>query len=310
MNRCLYCYKEHNEDGDYHKKCATKFFGTSIVPTMPYALDEMNELAQQVIERSISLTGVQPKLSMSVLDSTRDKRLTVVGALGGNYIFKPPNADFEEMPENEHLTMLLATLYGISTVPSTLIRLKSGELSYITKRIDRREDGSKIHMLDMFQITEAYDKYRSSHERVAKAIRECVANTGFDILRFFELVVFSYLVGNNDMHLKNFSLLNDQNSWSLSPAYDLLNVHLVMPEDEEELALTLGGKKRKISRKHFVDFGLSSGLTEKQIQGVFTRFPKRKKATFQMIEISFLNDEMKRKYIELLDSRYMKLDLM
>lgn len=115
MSKCLYCYKELTEAGDYHKKCASKFFGSTVVPEMPYVLGEMHALANQVIERSISLTGVQPKLSMSIFDNRSEHRLSVVGALGGNYIFKPPNADYKEMPENEHLTMLLANVYGIST---------------------------------------------------------------------------------------------------------------------------------------------------------------------------------------------------
>src|SRR5690606_13677920 len=134
-------------------------------PRLEYSLDQMSELAKNVVERSISVPGVQPKLSMSLINEMKEEghfRLTVVGALGGNYIFKPPSPHYPEMPENEHVTMRNAEAYGIQTVPSTLIRLKSGELSYITKRLDRTEDGRKIHMLDMFQITEAFDKYKSS----------------------------------------------------------------------------------------------------------------------------------------------------
>lgn len=309
MSRCLYCYKENTEGGDFHQKCAKQFFGSKIVPQMPYALDEMNELAQQVIERSVSITGVQPKLSMSLFDSSKEHRLTVVGALGGNYIFKPPNTDYPQMPENEHLTMLMAGIFGISTVPSTLIRLKSGELSYLTKRIDRTNNGQKIHMLDMFQITEAFDKYRSSHEKVGKAVMEFATNTQFDVLRYFELVVFSYLVGNNDMHLKNFSLIKTGEGWALSPAYDLLNVAIVLPEDKEELALTLGGKKRRFRLHDFVDFGKNMNLSEKQIQAVFLRFAKNKNKLEELIGISFLDETMKSKYVELLHDRFQKLEL-
>lgn len=304
MNKCLYCYKENNEGGDFHASCASKFFGSKIIPEMPYALDEMNELAQQVIERSISITGVQPKLSMSMLNSTKEHRLTVVGALGGDYIFKPPNVDYPEMPENEHLTMLLAEMFGITTVPSTLIRLKSGELSYLTNRIDRLEGGEKVHMLDMFQITEAFDKYKSSHEKVGKAILAYAANTQFDVLRFFELVVFSYLVGNNDMHLKNFSLIKNKDGWGLSPAYDLLNVSIVLPEDKEELALTLGGKKSSFSKDYFVAFGKNMNLSEKQISGVFSRFAKKQSKAISLIQSSFLSKELQNKYIELMNQRY------
>ena len=308
MNKCLYCYEEIEEGVDFHKPCSLEFFGTEEPPKIEYSLDQMNELAEQVIERSVSVPGVQPKLSMSVLDEKgKDGRLTVVGALGGNYIFKPPSKEFQEMPANEHLTMKMATLFNIDVVPHSLIRLASGELSYITKRIDRSEDGSKIHMLDMFQITEAFDKYKSSMERVGKAINSCAENTLLDTLRFFELTVFSYLTANNDMHLKNFSMIYTSYGWTLSPAYDLLNVAILNPEDTEEMALSIAGKRRKLAKKHFVDFGLGLGLNEKQISGVFERFNDSKAKTFELIKKSFLGDEMKLLYQESIESRFLKI---
>lgn len=135
-------------------------------------------------------------------------RLTVVGALSGNYIFKPPSTIFPEMPANEHLTIRIAEAFGISTVKSSLIRLASGELSYITKRIDRTDGGEKVHMLDMFQILEAFDKYKSSMKKVGRAIGKYSNNTLLDKLHFFELSIFCFLTGNDDMRLKNFSLIN------------------------------------------------------------------------------------------------------
>ena len=132
------------------------------------------------------------------------------------------------MPANEHLTMKMAELFSIDVVPHSLIKLASGELSYITKRIDRAEDGTKIHMIDMFQVLEAFDKYRGSMERIGKAIEIYAENTLLDKLRFFELTIFSYLTGNNDMHLKNFSMIKTSYGWALSPAYDLLNVNIVI----------------------------------------------------------------------------------
>ncbi len=247
-NKCLYCYKELGGDADFHTKCSMEFFGTKEAPKLPYSLDQMSELAKNVVERSISAPGVQAKLSMSLIKEAQQKnnRLTVVGALGGNYIFKPPNNDFPEMPQNEHATMRIAEAMGIRVVPSSLIRLQSGELSYITKRIDRTLEGSKIHMLDMFQHTEAYDKYKSSMEKVGKAISKYSDNTLLDLLYFFELSVFSFLIGNNDMHLKNFSLINTNFGWALSPSSDLLNVAILNPEDKEELALPINGKKKKL----------------------------------------------------------------
>lgn len=311
MNNCLYCYKEIDQGNDFHKPCALDFFDTEEVPELNYSLNEMQKLAKDVVARSISVPGVQPKLSMSLFDNKeedRKHRLTVVGALGGNYIFKPPNSAFAEMPENEHITMRIAETYGINVVPSSLIRLKSGELSYITKRIDRNPDGSKIHMLDMFQITEAFDKYRSSMERVGKALGEYTSNTLLDKLYLFELTLFSFITGNNDMHLKNFSMIKTEYGWALSPAYDLLNVTIVNPKDSEELALTLLGKKKKITKSNFVEFGIQLGLNKKQITGVFSRFNKNKSKALKLIAASFLSSKMKTNYINILQKRYERLN--
>ncbi len=305
--KCLYCYKELDREGDFHSSCSTRFFGTSEPPILDYTMSEMAELAKEVVESSVTVPGVQPKLSLgfikNVLQDGNKGRLTVMGALGGNYILKPQNEIFPQMPENEHLTMRIAELCGISVVPSTLIRLKSGELSYLTKRIDRTETGEKIHMLDMFQILEAFDKYKNSVEKVGKAVAEHSSNTLLDLLRLFEVVLFCYITGNNDMHLKNFSLLLSNQNWTLAPAYDLLNVSLHISEDTEETALTIGGKKRKLTKSDFVNLGLSFQLTEKQIFNTFERFIKVEKKLKKEIKSSFLSLENQMKYIELLETR-------
>ena len=308
MSKCLYCYKEVENGLDYHEKCSESFFGTKTAPVIEYTLSQMAELAKDVVERSVSVPGVQAKLSMSLIKEAKsNNRLTVVGALGGNYIFKPPNNDYAQMPENEHLTMRIAESFGINVVPSSLIKLKSGELSYITKRIDRTENGEKIHMIDMFQITEAYDKYKSSMEKIGKAIELYASNTLLDKLLFFELSLFSFITGNNDMHLKNFSLIKSASGWALSPAYDLLNVSILLPEDSEELALSLAGKKKKFKRNHFEVFAKEMNITSKQIDGVFKRFLKNKVKALDLIENSFLSDELKIKYIVTIEERYSRL---
>lgn len=307
MNNCLYCCKPV-EKGDFHEKCSQTFFGSSIPPKLQYNLNEMADLAKNIVERSIAVPGVQPKLSMSLVEeqTKANQRLTVVGALGGDYIFKPPSQDFEQMPENEHLTMRIAEAFGINTVPSSLIRLASGELSYITKRIDRDSE-EKIHMLDMFQITEGVDKYKSSMEKVAKAINSYSENKLFDTLLFFELTLFCFVTGNNDMHLKNFSLIKKDKVWVLSPAYDLLNVAIVNPSDKEELALTLDGKKSKMKKHHFVEFGIKNELTEKQVERAFKRLLDNKPKAEKLIKESFLNESMKENYITILQERYSRL---
>ncbi len=302
----MYCYKEMEGETDYHPKCSLVFFGTKTPPQLPYTLDQMSELAKEVIGRRISVPGVQAKLSMSLVkeERGRNSRLTVVGALGGNYIFKPPTTDYPEMPQNEHVTMRIAEAFGIKVVPSTLIRLQSGELSYLTKRIDRTPTGEKIHMLDMFQITEGYDKYKSSHEKIGKALDAYSDQTLLDKVSFFELTIFSFLTGNNDMHLKNFSMILSDFGWSLSPAYDLLNATILNPQDKDELALTIEGKKKKLKRKNFEHLGIALGLLSKQINGVFDRFLVNRKIASMLIDQSFLSAAMKLQYKTIMNTRY------
>lgn len=310
MNKCLHCYKELDGEYDFHEKCALTFFGSKKAPALPYTIDQMAKLAKLVVERRVTVPGVQAKLSLSLIkemEETSDSRLTVVGALGGRYILKPPVAEYPEMPQNEHLTMRIAELFGIRTVPSSLIRFKSGELAYMSKRVDRGKAGEKVHMIDMFQITEAFDKYRSSMEKVGKALRKYSDNTLLDSLFLFELTLFSFLTGNNDMHLKNFSMVESASGWVLSPAYDLLSVAILIPDDTDELALSMGGKKKKFTIGHFKEFGQGLGLSSKQLERVFSRFLKNKNEAITMLDNSFLSSEMTDAYKEVLVKRYERL---
>lgn len=312
VNRCLYCYDPLDIGHDFHEKCSIKFFGTPAPPAIDYSLDQMEELAKKVVERSVSVPGVQAKISMTLVKEAKgnsDTRLTVIDAMGGLYIFKPPSDRFPEMPENEHVTMRMAEAYGIRLVPSSLIRLASGELSYITQRIDRTETGEKIHMIDMFQITEAFDKYKSSMEKVGRALDSYSDNTLLDKIFYFELALFSFFTGNNDMHLKNFSMIESPSGWVLSPAYDLLNATILNPDDEEELALTLAGKKKKLKREYFVQLGEGLGLTDKQIQGAFNRIKSNTPKAIQWLDRSFLSNDMINAYKEVLEERLNRLGL-
>lgn len=311
MNKqCLYCYGALEEERDYHVSCSRSFFGTGDAPLMGYTLDQMADLAKHVVERSVSVPGFQPKLSMSLVKNVEDKgrfRLTVIGAHGGNYIFKPPTKEYPELPQNEHVTMRMAEMLGVKTVPSSLIRLRSGELSYITRRVDRTKDGDKIHMIDMFQVLEAFDKYKGSYEKIGKAIGLHSSNSMLDKLLFFELVVFCYLTGNSDMHLKNFSMIETNSGWILAPGYDLLNVSIVLPTDKDEVALSLSGKKSKLTKKEFDSFGFGLGLNEKQVQGVYRRFGEKRSDAAYLIRQSYLSDGMKKNYLDVFDSRCKEL---
>ncbi|MGM9786103.1 MAG: HipA domain-containing protein [Candidatus Cryptobacteroides sp.] len=305
MSKCLYCYKELAEgEVDFHKGCSKKFFGMTEAPELPYSLDELDTLAAQVIQSQTTLTGVQAKLSLHLVRHEGSKRLTIVG-LWGDYIFKPQTQSYKTLPENEDLTMHLAEIAKIKVVPHTLIRLKDGTLGYLTKRIDRSAGGDKIPMEDMCQLTERQTeyKYKSSYEQIAKVIAKYSYVPLLDLTDFYEQVFFSWLVGNNDMHLKNFSLYAPNGRWGLTPAYDLLNVVLANPKDDEELALTLNAKKKRIKKADFVKAMETSGLAPKVFDNMIAKYQKLLPKFNAAIDISFLEDEDKEMYKQSISSR-------
>ena len=306
MSKCLYCYREL-EDGqkDFHPGCARKFFGTAEAPLLEYRREDLHTLAAQVIQAQTSLTGVQPKLSLNLHKHEGSSRLTIVG-LWGEYIFKPQTDIYPELPENEDLTMHLAEAAHIRVVPHSLIRLADGSLGYITRRIDRAKKGEKIDMEDMCQLTlhPTEYKYKSSYEQIAKAIAAYSSTPKLDIVNFMQILLFSFVTGNNDMHLKNFSLFEPHDgNIRLTPAYDMLNAVILNPKDDEELALTLNGKKKKLKRSDFITSGLTMGVEQKTIERLIGKYVKLLPDMKKLIGNSFLNDELKDKYTELITER-------
>jgi serine/threonine-protein kinase HipA len=312
MRRCLFCYLLlEGDEVDFHAACSKKMFGQAIPPELPYSAKQMQELGREVIKSQITITGVQPKLSLDIASAkTRNetKRFSIVGLWGG-YILKPPTEKYPHLPEVEDLTMHLASAAKIEVVPHSLIRLQSGELAYITKRIDRLKD-RKIHMEDMCQLTERLteDKYHGSYEQIAKTIKKYSVNPGLDAIIFFEQVLFSFLTGNTDMHLKNFSLLRKTGKgYTLSPAYDMVATAIVNPEDDEDLALTLNGKKKKINRSDFIKAFEAFQIDQKQQENIFRKMIKAKDEWERLIDISFLNDEFKETFKLLLKQRFLRI---
>lgn len=310
MKKCLYCYQSLNEnEKDFHPACVKKMFGTTTLPVIDFNLNELEELAKQIIIKSVAVTGVQPKLSLD-LEKHKDElpRLTIVG-LNGDYILKPMSKEYAELPENEDLTMHLAELVKIKTAKHTLVRLNSGELVYLTKRFDRK-NGNKIAVEDFCQLSEnlTEHKYRGSVEKIGKLAYQYTANKGFEAQRLFELVLFSYLTGNADMHLKNFSLIeNNLGEYEFSPAYDLLSTALVIPDDKEESALTIHGKKNNLKKNDFDLLAVSLKINEKSLNAIYNRFNKVLPKWIACIEESFLSKEMQAKYIDLLNSKHKKI---
>ena len=311
--KCLHCYKPLSDgEVDYHKGCARRIFESAIVPVLPYTRANIKELAREIVAASMTVTGVQAKLS---LDISRGKageaqRFTIVG-LWGKYILKPQTDRFANLPENEDLTMHMAEATGIKTVPHSLIRFADGELCYITRRIDRTRKGGKIAMEDMCQLSERLteDKYKGSYERIAKLIRQHSAAPLLDVVNFWEVVVFSWLTGNADMHLKNFSLYRPADNYMLAPAYDLLSTALAMPEDDEELALTLNGKKKRIRRNDFEKAMLENGMKDNAIAKLFDRFSKSVPKWHGLINESFLPKALQKAYHDKIDIMARRLSI-
>ncbi len=258
------------------------------------------------------MTGVQAKISLDIAHGGKNtpQRFTIVG-LWGRFILKPQTDRFPNLPEIEDVTMHMAEASGIKTVPHSLIRFADGELCYITRRIDRTRKEAKIAMEDMCQLSERLTeyKYKGSYERIAKLIRKYSSAPILDVVNFWEIVIFSWLTGNADMHLKNFSLYRPSGDYMLTPAYDLLSTAIVMPEDDEELALTLNGKKKRIKREDFEKAMLDSGMDEKAIGNLFKKFERSMPAWERLIKDSFLPEDMKEQYIELITRMSTRLGL-
>lgn len=306
--RCLCCYQPlHEGEVDYHPRCAKRFFGQATAPILPYTRKDINQLAQVVVESRTTVTGVQAKLSMDLEHDAygRVQRLTIVGVMG-RYILKPQTEQFERLPEIEDLTMHLAEIARIPTVPHALIRFEDGELNYITRRIDRTDDGRKLPMEDMCQLAGRLteQKYQGSYETIAKMINRYSSVARLDLVNFWEQVVFSWIVGNADMHLKNFSLISEKpGKYVLTPTYDQVSTAIVMPEDTDELALPLNGFQKKLLSMDFVQAMENTGLTTLMAQRILTRFTALQEKWLACIDDSFISETQKVQFKALITKR-------
>jgi serine/threonine-protein kinase HipA len=303
--RCLYCYKELKaEEVDYHAICAKRMFGATKAPDLPYDHSQVRQLAKSVIRTQTTVPGVQAKLSMDIQRVEQTTRFTIVG-LSGKYILKPQTELYAELPENEDLTMHLAEQAGIAVVPHCLARFMDGQLVYLSTRIDRTGKGEKIAMEDLCQLSEQLTeyKYRGSYEQVSKVIHRFSAAPMLDVVNFWQVVIFSWLTGNSDMHLKNFSLYAPKGQHVLSPAYDLVNTLAVMPSDQEELALNLNGKKCKIGWRDWSAAMTRSCVPEKVQENMRKRFVQVLPKWEDTIRNSFLTETMQERYLEIVRTR-------
>ena len=309
--KCLCCYRElMTGQKDYHPTCAKKMFGTKEVPAMPYDHTQIRQIAKTVIRTRTAVPGVQEKLSLDIKKAESGiERFTIVG-LQGRYILKPQTDKYAELPENEDLTMHLAEQAGIAIVPHCLARFADGRLVYLTRRIDRTKKNEKIVMEDLCQLSEQLTekKYRGSYEKISKVIKKYSAAPMLDVVNFWQVVLFCWIVGNSDMHLKNFSLYVPNGEYVMSPSYDLLNTLIVMPDDKEELALNLNGKQSKIIWRDFSWAMTSSGVPEKVQETLRTQLTKMQPKWEETIRNSFLSGEMQDRYITMIDERLTRLN--
>ena len=309
MSRCLCCGKMLRTENEYgwHSSCINSFFGTTKFPDIDVSKEVLNQIAIDNTNKGFTVPGVQKKLSLH-LSQEDSPRLTLVNYPTG-YILKPQTDEYASLPEMEYLIMQMAQVCGIKTVPFALLRLPSQDnaYAYITKRIDRT-NGKMLAMEDFCQLdgrlTE--DKYRGSYERCGKIISEHSESKGLDNTELFIRIVFSFAVGNSDMHLKNFSLIETaegSNKYVLSAAYDMLSTNVVIPADKEQLALTINGKKQNIHRKDFIIFAETIGIANKAAEKLIEKVVKLKDKYIAMCRESYMPDDMKEALENLIENR-------
>ena len=299
--RCLCCGKELiNNNCFWHKACINKFFGSNILPTIDSVLlnETLDELGNNIVSNNKSITGVQKKLSLHLSKDDLPLRLTLLGYPQG-YILKPNSKEYPFIAEAEHLVMSMANACNIVTAPHALIKLKENT-AYITKRIDRVGD-NKIHMEDFCQLSERLTeyKYSGSYEKCAKIIDKYSVNPVLDKTEFFFRLIFCYITGNSDMHLKNFSLIDNGRGFVLSPAYDLLPVKIII-NDEDDLALTLNGKTRNITKNDFLKFAENIGIPKSAAIKLIKKIVMFESQFIELINDSFLPNDEKVKFIDFL----------
>jgi len=295
---CLICLRPASRD--YHERCLRTLFRTTQVPTIDLDMARFQTVALGMIGRA-SISGVQRKISVGL----RVARQTLqFGSEGDRFILKPPADAFRALPENEHLTMRLARLYGIETPPNGLVRMSDGGLAYVVRRFDRPTGGGRRRQEDFCQLTgrSSLDKYDGSAELCYRAVRDFSAEPGVDALRLFELITFAWWTGNGDAHLKNFSLLADpQGRHLLSPAYDQVSTWILGLK--RDLALPVGGKHSALMRQSWMRFAAYCGLPDRSATRVLSRPAELLDRAGAMIDASPIPNDLSVSYKELLTSQ-------
>ncbi|MBT3202208.1 MAG: HipA domain-containing protein [Phycisphaerales bacterium] len=286
---------------DYDPKILRAMFGKPIIPTIPISLSEISIEAQKLAGK-LSISGVQPKLSVRL-----DGENLVPVERDGEYILKPQTQDFGELPQNEYLSMTMGRCFGLNTAPCILLELSDGSLAYVVRRFDRFKKGRRIEKLaceDIHQILGGPDKYAGSHEQIAQVIQKHCRFAPLEFQRLFEMTIFNFAIGNGDAHRKNFSLLTSADgNVALSPAYDLVSSRLVIPEEDEELALTVNGKRNRLDLGDFLAFADYMGIASDYARGRITALLALGEAFLKMISDSTLTGPLRDRLKDILADR-------
>ena len=307
MNICPITYQPCGEEN--YSADGLKLLSKNLTQLNDLPLTQEEQLRESAARADkMSIQGVQPKLSARL--NVKDGSFEIVDR-NGEYILKPQNNFYPELPENESLTMKLAQMVDIELPSSGMIYSSDRKLTYFIKRFDRYGKSKKLSVEDFAQLAgkSRETKYDYSMEKVINLIDTFSTFPAIEKVKLFRLTIFNFLIGNEDMHLKNFSIITRDNKIELSPAYDLLNTTIVLPNEPEEIALPLAGKKRNLSSKILIDyFGKERlNLNDRVISQVLDKIKSAFDDWEELIKISFLSPQMKEKYFGLLKNRSEKL---
>ncbi len=303
MNRCPITYElcgtaKYSERG--LRMIASKLIN---LKDLPYTAAELRQEAANRAKK-LSIQGVQPKLSATI--SVVEQEFKIVDQFG-TYIIKPQNDLFPQLPENEDVTMRMAKVFGLEVPFHGMVYAKDGSLSYFIKRFDRYGKGKKLATEDFAQLTgnTRDTKYRFTMEKLIPVIDEFCSFPAIEKADFFKRVLFCYVTGNEDMHLKNFSLITKNGKTTLTPAYDFLNSTIAIKNAEEEIALTLAGKKNNLKTSDFIEYYAKDRLqlNDKTVAIILEQMQQVIPKWKELLEISFLSEDMKEKYLDLLETK-------
>jgi len=303
MKRCLSCQDPLKSEVRYHRKCLVKLFGVAWCPEIKFGIGDLPEAVSKTVDK-MSISGVQIKASVCVTQKSR--QIEVTGE-NGTHILKPEPAEYPELPQCENLCMNMAEKLGMEVPAHALFVMADGKKCYLVRRFDR-EDSEKIHKEDMAQLLQLNpeQKYNASLESIGKIIVQHAKNSYLEALKFFERIIFCFIIGNGDMHLKNWSLLTPPDHINrLAPCYDLVSSWLYLTN--EESALTLNGKRNRLTKSDFLAFAAHLKFDPKAAQNALRKMINTKEILLETVKTSELSPTKKEKLVNLIHERINRL---